>query len=436
MQLPVRASIVMGMFLLLAALMPSGAFAIPIPSGCRAETPADRAARQAKGLTVGTPVCAADEQILGIGQGFDQFYAQLKAQSPCNRSTCTLSCRTRNTGAQVCGPTSRRWNSIGCHPNNNTAIFPTAAHGFAAHIELLRRYCGERGRCTIGRVVQQWTATAGDRSSYANFVSRNSGVPVNQVFDPNDINVMGRLALSMACFEAGSLPYNLEELKQGLSMAGGGPRVAVPDNVGALLNESLTGAYSPNQPGSPNSNPGSWQYPPSSLGSNNNYFPPTPPSQPLPLLSSQPLPGLQPTSLFPTTPELPGATTSSSTLDQYDTDGDSKPSIAELLLQMTYGTDDGSKTEQTTTTSLYVDTSDATNLGTKNDGSADKIAGTGSGDPSYPAAHTFGTGGLYGATSSGLTQFPTGFLAILDLLSNVLTALLEALNPFGARNTL
>lgn len=438
MHLSERASIVLGTFLLLATLSPLSASAITPPAGCRAETPADRAARQAKGLTVGTPVCAADEQILGIGQGFDQFYAQLRAASPCNRNTCTLSCRTRNTGAQVCGPTSRRWNSIGCHSNNNTAIFPTVAHGYAAHIELLRRYCGERGRCTIGQVVQQWTATAGDRSSYANFVSRHSGVPINQVFDPNDINVMGRLALSMACFEAGSLPYSLEDLKSGLSMAAGGPRVPVPDNVGALLNESLTGSYSSNWTGSPNSNPGSWNYPPSSLGGNNTYFPPPPPPQPLPVIPSQPLPGLQPTNFFPpasTVPTLSGATTSSSTPSSDDpTD---KPSIAERLMRIVYGTDDGSETkkEQPTTNPLYSDKTDAINLETKNKELSDKMAGIepGTRDFSYPAPQTFSSADL-SSSPSGLMQSSTNLFAILELLRRMLVSLLGVLNPFGTYN--
>lgn len=230
--------------------------------GCRTATAEDHARMEARGLPKGFQVCPADEKILGIGQNFESWYAQLKTQSPCNKNSCTLSCKTRNTGAQVCGPTASRWGSLGCHPNNRTAIFPTVSHGFAAHIELLRRYCSERGRCTIDRVVQQWTAVAGDRAAYANFVSKQSGMPINKVFDPNDIDVVGRIALSMACFEAGSLPYNADELKKGLVMAGGGPRVATPSNVGDLLNESLSGSFSANPANSPNSHPTSWAYAP------------------------------------------------------------------------------------------------------------------------------------------------------------------------------
>lgn len=217
-------------------------FAATIAPGCRPATAEDNAQLAARGLPPSAQICPQDEQLLGVGKDFEQWYAQLKTQSPCNKNTCNLACKTRNTGAQVCGTTSKKWGSIGCHPNNNTAIFPTVAHGFAAHIELLKRFCAERNRCTIGSVIQQWTAIAADRPAYINFVSKNAGIPSNQVFNPNDIDVVARLALSMACFEGGAMPFPVDQLKQGLVMAGGGAQVPVPANVGQLLNESLYGS--------------------------------------------------------------------------------------------------------------------------------------------------------------------------------------------------
>jgi hypothetical protein len=110
--------------------------------------------------------------------------------------------------------------AIGCHPNNNTAIFPTASHGFAAHVDLLRRFCGTQGRCTINRLFgpsASYTAVVGDRAHYAAFVSRMSGVPVDKVFDPNDAGVMGRIATSSACNEGGGFPWTPREIAQGLT---------------------------------------------------------------------------------------------------------------------------------------------------------------------------------------------------------------------------
>lgn len=259
----------------------------PLGSGCRTSTAADLKAMADRGIPQKYEVCPADLAILGIGKDFDQWYTQIKAMSPCNKNTCTLSCRTNNTGAQVCGPTATRWNSIGCHPNNRTAIFPSVPYGFAAHIELLRRYCGERGRCTILSAIQQWApASDGNNpASYAAFVSKAAGIPENQVYDPNDIDLMARLAMSMSCLEAGALPYSLQDLKQGMQMAAGGARVPVPANVGQILQQSLTGSYAQQPTGAPTTIGGSWAYSPATVAGG-MYASPIPPSSPLPVLNT------------------------------------------------------------------------------------------------------------------------------------------------------
>lgn len=283
--------------------------------GCRTPTAKERADAVARGLPGDSyQICPKDIEATQIGQNFDQWYARIKAMSPCNKNTCNLACRTRNTGAQVCGTTASKWNSIGCHPNNKTAIFPTVAHGFAAHIELLRRYCGQRGRCTINSVVQQWTAVAADRPAYAAFVSRAAGIPANQVYNPNDIDMMARLALAKACFEGGALPFSADDLKKGLAMAAGGEKVPVPSNVGELLNESLTGSYS----GGGSTFPGLTPLPgasspvsqPSVTPSTQQLLTPPPPP-PTPVSASQPLPQpITSSSIFVS------STSSSETIDQ------------------------------------------------------------------------------------------------------------------------
>lgn len=279
----------------------------PLGPGCRPSTAADLKAMADRGIPQKYEVCPADLQILGIGKTFEQWYAEIKATSPCNKNTCTLSCRTNNTGAQVCGPTATRWNSIGCHPVNKTAIFPSVPYGFAAHIELLRRYCGERGRCTILSAIQQWApASDGNNpSSYAAFVSKAAGIPQNQVYDPNDVELMARLAMAMSCMEAGALPYSLSDLRQGMQMAAGGARVPVPSNVGQILQQSLTGSYAPQPAGAPVMTSGSWAYVPSNISSG-MYAPPIPPPSSLPVLntpatSSSGQPMSTPTTLPPAT---------------------------------------------------------------------------------------------------------------------------------------
>lgn len=281
-----RGSAIAAIAICTALFLPALAFGQQaISQGCHAASAAEQQAMRDRGIPVKYEVCPGDTQYLGIGQDFDQWYARIKALPPCNKTTCTLSCRTKNTGAQRCGPTATRWNSIGCHPHNQTAIFPTVSHGFAAHIELLRRYCSQRGRCTIHSAIMQWAPPNVHNNStgpYIAFVSRAAGIPSNQVYNPNDIDLMARLAMAMSCYEAGSLPYSAAELKQGMQMAGGGARVPVPANVGQLLNESLAGSYASNPSYSPSSYPGSWPYQQSELSSG-RYVPQPPPPAPLPL---------------------------------------------------------------------------------------------------------------------------------------------------------
>lgn len=272
--------------LIIASIYPTLILADVLGPGCHAASDAEKKAMVDRGLPSSFQVCPADQKILGIGRDFETWYTQLKNTSLCSKNPQSLTFRTRNTGAQVCGPTASRWNAIGCHPNNRTAIFPTVSHGFAAHIELLRRYCAERGRCTIGTVIQQWAegAAGSTQSPYAQFVSRYSGMPSNQVFDPNDFDLMARIAMSMSCYEAGGLPFSMDDLKKGLIMASGGARVPIPGNVGQLLQESLAGGYTRNPSYSPNDYPGSWSYPQSSLTSS-GYVAPKPPTTVQPLLN-------------------------------------------------------------------------------------------------------------------------------------------------------
>lgn len=352
------------LLIVFVVVFPHFVLAATLGAGCHATTPAELKALQDRGIPASYQTCPSDTQTIGVGQDFDKWYAQLKTVSPCNKNSCALSCRTRNTGAQVCGPTAKRWNSIGCHPNNNTAIFPTAAYGFAAHIELLRRFCGERGRCTIASVINQWST--GNHPEYINFVSRYSGVPYNQVFNPNDIDLMGRIALTMSCFESGSLPYDVNEMKQGLSMAGGGARVAVPSNVGQLLNESMQGSYSSNPSYSPNSQPGSWSYPASTINGSNNYVPPPPPagtSYP-PISSSNtgaynyPMisPSSQdPLSNYPGSVQFPNnSTTSTTTSTSTSTQGNGQNVLQSLWNAITGNNSQNASTSQSTTTETNV----------------------------------------------------------------------------------
>jgi hypothetical protein len=276
-------------------------------------SPADTAALKARGIH-SEILTEKDKQILNIGE-FKEFVQQLKTRPPCNRNpTGNLAYRTRNTGAQVCAGMSRKWQSIGCHPNNNTAIFPTHSHGFAAHVDLLRRFCATQGRCTINRLFgdngRNSYFTDSNKAPYLNFVTRNSGIPLNLVFNPNDAGVMGRIAASSACYEGGGFAWTAAEIEAGLRMAFGGPPVSIPSNVGELLNESLAGPI--NNTGSPfNSlqHPNSFSTPTQQLSQQpfNNPQQPAGASSPNPNTTTPFNPGFDPASPFQQTPFAAGA---------------------------------------------------------------------------------------------------------------------------------
>lgn len=437
------------LLMILMFFVPHLAFAAVISPGCHATTPDELKALQDRGIPAAYQTCPSDTKDLGVGQNFDQWYAQLKQVSPCNRNSCALSCRTRNTGAQVCGPTAKRWNSIGCHPNNNTAIFPSVAYGFAAHIELLRRFCGERGRCTIASVIQQWST--GNHPEYINFVSRYAGIPYNQVFNPNDIDMMGRIALTMSCFESGSLPYSADELKQGLSMAAGGARVAVPSNVGQLLNDSLQGSYVSNPSYSPSSAPSSWTYPASSV-SGSTYVPPTVPTQ----YSSSPVTSSSGSSYpyinysntssststyvpnYPSNIQFPFSSTSSTTTPPGQ--GSSTPSIFQALwnaIHIPYST--SSSQAGTDVTGVSIDTSSQQSLSDQR--TVPSPGGTTETSPNMSGQTTFSDGNTAASsngsdTSSGgdISSIPSvTFTALRNILTSIASILHNIISSLAAQ---
>ena len=89
------------------------------------------------------------------------------------------------------------------------AIFPDAATGQQAQVELLRRY-GAKGVNTVEAVVNRWSPQAdpgnapGSTNNYARFVAQRLGVQPNQPLDMNNPQVLSALASAMAQFEGGT----------------------------------------------------------------------------------------------------------------------------------------------------------------------------------------------------------------------------------------
>lgn len=205
----------------------------------------------------------------GLSADFMRWCEQFMATNARGSGQCKLACETRNPGAQVYNRIAQQFGSTSFSNNNRTAIFPSVVHGIAAHIALIRDMCtrgrpdacnggGVRPRCTLIELKQVWApschvnpAAPGFRnnpSTYANTVARWVGIQPNQVFNPNDKEMMAKIALASARIEIGFVNYNCQQLAQGTAMAYGQiPPGDVPPDVGQLkgLGTMIEGNNSP-----------------------------------------------------------------------------------------------------------------------------------------------------------------------------------------------
>ncbi|MFM2414921.1 MAG: hypothetical protein RI911_614 [Candidatus Parcubacteria bacterium] len=197
------------------------------------------------------PVAAPAGQ--GLSPAFMQWCQNFMARHGRTSASCKLACETKNPGAQVYNPIAKQFGSTGFDPNRNrTAIFPSVVHGIAAHIALIRDMCtrgrsdacggggGRRPRCTLIELKQVWAPSChggNNPSTYANTVAQWVGIQPNQVFNPNDMDQMAKIALASARIEVGFVNYTCEQLAQGTAMAYGKiPPGSVPADVGQMKN--------------------------------------------------------------------------------------------------------------------------------------------------------------------------------------------------------
>lgn len=238
--------------------------------------------------TVGATPQAGAKQ---LGPEFMQWCQQFMAQYGTGSGRCGLACNTRNSGAQVCGPTASQFGAQGCHSNNRTAIFPSHEQGIGAHAALLRNYCSRQGRCTLARVTEKWAPAShfnpsapgsrNDPTSYANTVAKWLQMSPSQVFDPNNIDQMAKIVVGMSRLENGSVKFTCNEAVKGMHMAFGlTPVVAGPAGIGSLIEgNTATGQlyqslFNQNQGfGDPFNQNGTNPF--SSLSSQNGAFAPT-----------------------------------------------------------------------------------------------------------------------------------------------------------------
>lgn len=238
----------------------------------------------------------------------------------CGSWNNSLTCRTNNPGALVCGSIASQYGAIGCDPNNNTAVFPTVEAGIAAQARLLTssaRYFGSGTNSILGAFCNGYSTS--NCSEYAAFISAQTGIPINQTIDPNNAAQIAAIMMASSRFENGrGVIYTADQLQTGLLAGYGlgslpqgtpgyvpglaqgiaaGPGFTSPLNVWGGSSPALVGSY-----GSPlmTAVPVGYTAPPSYQSA-----PPAPP-QTIPLQTAPTLQGsaalnivLQPTSTAP-----------------------------------------------------------------------------------------------------------------------------------------
>lgn len=131
-------------------------------------------------------------------------------------------CRTNNPGALTWAQWESKYGGTPCGQNNNTTCFPSMEAGVAAQAELLTtrsRYYGDGNNTILGAICGGGYA-ASNCSEYASFVSRQTGIPMNQTIDPNNAQQIGAIMMAQSRFESGrGVVYTPDQLQAGLSMA-------------------------------------------------------------------------------------------------------------------------------------------------------------------------------------------------------------------------
>ena len=106
-------------------------------------------------------------------------------------------------------------------PNNGSGYecFVSMPYGFRAALVLLRKYIKSDKLDTIRKMIYKWAPPSDNNATenYISHVSSWSGIPQNQVLNPDDPNTMIPIAYAMARSENGYFPL-MSDVKEGWNL--------------------------------------------------------------------------------------------------------------------------------------------------------------------------------------------------------------------------
>jgi hypothetical protein len=158
-------------------------------------------------------------------------------------------CNTNNPGALTWATWEAKYGGQPCGQSNNTACFPTMEQGIQAQARLLttsNSYFASGTNTIWGEFCSSNYASGpgSNCAAYANFVSKQTGIPVNQTIDPNNAQQIGSILMAQSRMESGKgVIFTTDQLQSGLNLAYGTQVLpaSTPGYTSATINTGVGG---------------------------------------------------------------------------------------------------------------------------------------------------------------------------------------------------
>lgn len=118
--------------------------------------------------------------------------------------------------------TGDKWRGLSSEQTDGRfAQFETAIWGIRAAAVLIQNYQTKRNLSTINQIISRWAPDhENDTNNYANFVSKQTGIPADETRDWTQYDNLRPLLEAMIQMENGLQPYTDAEFDKALTLAG------------------------------------------------------------------------------------------------------------------------------------------------------------------------------------------------------------------------
>lgn len=175
-----------------------------------------QAGLKAVGESIAYYAANPDQALRDAREAYGTPFYDLEEMTMGTRGGVPLTVRLNNPGA-IRFSEGNRWQGSPNTPHEggigSFEQFENALYGARAMMLLLRKYVRDYGARTVPEILARWAPPTGElpdgqtytnsTERYAQFVMKNSGVPITYIIEPNDSWALTRIARAMAYYEAG-----------------------------------------------------------------------------------------------------------------------------------------------------------------------------------------------------------------------------------------